>query len=182
MLPATTRRDQRIPVYSRRRTPPKPPAFLLTQDEDYVATFRTAAYVNRLVELRGATTGRLLRRSSLYHALGDYVQSMQDAAAIVRSDPKSSEGQFRLGAATMALAIQRLHHLPSGPGATRKTNDQDPEELLLAARDAFLRAHQLNAADREAKDAVRAAERYLDSLGRPPTKTEKARKGLRCRV
>lgn len=184
MLPETTPRRQRIPVQvRRRRTPPAPPSFLATQDVDYVATFRTAAYVNRLIELRGATTGRLLRRSNLYHALGDYVQSARDAEEIVRTDPKNGDGQFRLGAATLTLAIQNMDQLPSGPGTTNKTGGEDPRELLITARHAFLQAYRLNPRDQEAKKAAVTTKRYLDSLQKTRADNgTKPRKGVRCRL
>lgn len=183
MLPETTRRRQRIPVQvRRRRAPPAPPSFLATQDVDYADTFRRAAYVNRLVELRGATAGRLLRRSNLYHALGDYVQSAQDAEAIVQTDPKNGDGQFRLGAATMALAIQHLDRLPSGPGALKKNDAQDPRRLLTTARHAFLQAYRINPDDLEAKKAVQATQRYLDALRPLHEAGTKPRKGVRCTI
>ncbi len=183
MLPETTRRRQPIPVRTRRhRAPPALPSFLATQDVDYAATFRTAAYVNRLVELRGATTGRLLRRSNLYHALGDYAQSAQDADAIVRTDPQNGDGQFRVGAATLALAIQRMDQLPCGPGAFKKFSAQDPRELLITARHAFLQAYRINPDDLEAKNAVKTTQRYLDSLRPPRQAGTKPRKGVRCAI
>lgn len=142
----------------------RPPPFLSTHDVDYPEVFRMAAYVNRLIELRGASTGRLLRRSTLYHALGDFSQSLDDAKRVVLAEPGNSEGHFRLGAANLALALQRLQRLPVGVGTSHKKNRQRPRRLLIAAREAFLRAYRLNPRDEEAQQALDATDMYLAHL------------------
>ncbi len=141
-----------------------PPATFPKREEDYVATFDQVTRVNLLIERRGATPKRLLRRSNLHYAIGDFERSAADAAEILHADPQNSEGYFRIATASLALAVQQLNPAAQGGVRPRKRSYHTPREHLVIAQMALRKTCKLNPNDEEAQEALKTTRWLLASL------------------
>lgn len=151
----------RTPALGKRQTSNPPPAILSNKEEDYVATFHQVTRVNLLIERRGPTPKRLLRRSNLHYAMGDFERSARDAAGILYADPQNGEGYFCIATASLALAVEQLH---KGPTRSRGRQHHTPREHLIVAQMALRKACKINPADEEAQEALKTTQWLLDSL------------------
>lgn len=149
------------PAAEKEQASTRPPAVLAKKEEDYVATFRQVTRVNLLIERRGPTPKRLLRRSNLHYAMGDFERSARDAAEILYADPQNGEGYFRVATASLALAVEQLNN---GPTRFRGRQHHTPREHLIVAQMALRKSCKINPADEEAQEALKTTQWLLDSL------------------